>query len=59
MATAEDVGFPVFTYYLPSGEYRTEQSVLILPGGGYVGVSSPKEGHRPNIATHRVVIRCH
>lgn len=47
MATAEDVGFPVFTYYLPSGEYRTEQSVLILPGGGYVGVSSPKEGHRP------------
>lgn len=47
LATAEDAGLPTFTYYLPSDEYRTGQSVLILPGGGYGSVSSPKEGHRP------------
>lgn len=46
-ATPEDAGLPTFTYYLPSSEYRTGQSVLILPGGGYWLVSTPKEGHRP------------
>lgn len=45
---SEDDGpFPRLTYYLPSEEYRTGQSVLILPGGGYWLVSSAKEGHRP------------
>jgi acetyl esterase/lipase len=39
--------FPRFTYYLPSEEYRTGTSVLILPGGGYGMVSTQKEGHRP------------
>jgi acetyl esterase/lipase len=46
-ASAEDLDFPTFTYYLPSDEFRTGQSVLILPGGGYHLVSSAKEGHRP------------
>lgn len=45
--TGADIGLPTFTYYLPSEEYRTGQSVLILPGGGYGLVSTPKEGHRP------------
>jgi len=44
--SAEDNVFPRFTYYLPSDEYRTGTSVLILPGGGYGLVSTPKEGHR-------------
>ena len=39
--------FPNLTFYLPSGEYRTGMTVLILPGGGYGLVSSAKEGHRP------------
>lgn len=46
-ATAEDAGLPTFTFYLPSAEFRTGQSMLILPGGGYWLVSTPKEGHRP------------
>ena len=33
--------------YLPSAEHRTGQSMLVLPGGGYSMVSTPKEGHRP------------
>ena len=44
---ASEPDFPTFTYYLPSEEYRTGQSVLILPGGGYHLVSTAKEGHRP------------
>jgi acetyl esterase/lipase len=47
MPSDADGAFPNLTYYLPSDEYRTGQSVLILPGGGYGLVSSPKEGHRP------------
>ncbi|MEX2606480.1 MAG: alpha/beta hydrolase [Kiritimatiellia bacterium] len=43
----EDGELPRLTVYLPSEEYRTGQSVLILPGGGYGGLSSAKEGHRP------------
>jgi acetyl esterase/lipase len=43
----DETDFPTFTYYLPSEEYRTGQSVLILPGGGYHLVSTAKEGHRP------------
>jgi acetyl esterase/lipase len=39
--------FPRFTYYLPSEEYRSGQSMLVLPGGGYGLVSTAKEGHRP------------
>lgn len=56
LSSAEDAGLPVFTYYLPSDEYRTGQSVLILPGGAYALVSSPKEGHRPAqlLAAHGV-----
>ncbi len=46
-AQADDLDFPRLTYYLPSEEYRTGQTVLILPGGGYGLVSSAKEGHRP------------
>lgn len=46
-ASAEDADFPTLTYYLPSAEHRTGQSVLILPGGGYEMVATPKEGHRP------------
>ncbi len=46
LASDADGEFPRFTYYLPSDEYRTGASVLILPGGGYGGVSTPKEGHR-------------
>lgn len=46
-ASAEDAGLPQLTYYLPSAEHRTGQSVLVLPGGGYGMVSAPKEGHRP------------
>ena len=42
-----DGDLPRLTYYLPSDEFRSGQSVLILPGGGYQLVSSPKEGHRP------------
>lgn len=47
LASEADEDFPTFTYYLPSEEYRTGQSVLILPGGGYHLVSTAKEGHRP------------
>jgi len=46
-ASPEDGEFPRLTYYLPSDEYRSGQSVLVLPGGGYHMVSSAKEGHRP------------
>jgi acetyl esterase/lipase len=46
-AGPEDGELPRLTIYLPSEEYRTGQSVLILPGGGYGMVSSAKEGHRP------------
>lgn len=42
-----DGDFPTFTYFLPSKEHRTGQSILILPGGGYHVVSSSKEGTRP------------
>jgi acetyl esterase/lipase len=47
LASAEDGELPRLTYYLPSDEFRTGQSILILPGGGYGMVSTPKEGHRP------------
>lgn len=47
LAGPEDGDLPRLTVYLPSEEYRTGQSVLILPGGGYGGLSSAKEGHRP------------
>lgn len=52
----EDGPFPRLTYYLPSDEYRTGQSILILPGGGYGLVSSAKEGHRPAqyLASHGI-----
>lgn len=46
-ASPEDGNLPTLTLYLPSEEYRTGQTVLILPGGGYGMVSSAKEGHRP------------
>lgn len=46
-AGPDDQNFPRLTHYLPSDEYRTGQTVLILPGGGYGLVSSAKEGHRP------------
>jgi len=46
-ASVEDGELPRLTVYLPSDEYRTGQTVLILPGGGYGGLSTPKEGHRP------------
>jgi acetyl esterase/lipase len=42
-----DGDLPRLTVYLPSEEYRTGQSVLVLPGGGYSFLSSAKEGHRP------------
>ncbi len=44
---AEDIELPTLTYYLPSNEYRSGQSMLLLPGGGYRRLSSFKEGHRP------------
>jgi acetyl esterase/lipase len=47
LASAEDGALPTLTTYLPSDEYRTGQSRLICPGGGYNITSSPKEGHRP------------
>jgi acetyl esterase/lipase len=47
LATPEDGVLPRLTYYLPSDEHRTGQTILILPGGGYGMVSTPKEGHRP------------
>jgi acetyl esterase/lipase len=43
----EDGPFPTLTCYTPSDEYATGHYVLVLPGGGYGFVSSPKEGHRP------------
>ncbi|MCC5844153.1 MAG: alpha/beta hydrolase [Verrucomicrobia bacterium] len=46
-AGPDDQKFPNLTWYLPSEEHRTGQTVLILPGGGYGLVSSAKEGHRP------------
>lgn len=46
-AMLESSPLPRLTYYLPSEEYRTGQTVLILPGGGYGRLSSAKEGHRP------------
>jgi acetyl esterase/lipase len=45
--STQDGTLPRLTYYLPSDEYRTGQSMLILPGGGYEMVSTAKEGHRP------------
>lgn len=42
-----DGNFPAITFYMPSIECRTGQSVLLLPGGGYHMVSLPNEGHRP------------
>ena len=58
LSSAEDAGLPAFTYYLPSDEYRTGQSVLILPGGAYARVSTAKEGHRPAqlLAAHGVAV---
>ena len=47
LAGPEDGVLPRLSYYLPSDEYRTGQTILILPGGGYGMVSTPKEGHRP------------
>lgn len=46
-SSPEDGELPRLTVYLPSDEHRTGQTVLILPGGGYSTVSTPKEGHRP------------
>lgn len=46
-AGPEDGELPRLTLYRPSAEYRTGQTVLILPGGGYQRVSTEKEGHRP------------
>ena len=46
-ASPDDAPFPTLHYYLPSPEFRTGQTVLLLPGGGYGLVSLPKEGHRP------------
>ena len=46
-ASPDDGVFPRLTFYLPSAEHRTGQTVLIFPGGGYEMVSTPKEGHRP------------
>jgi len=46
-ASNEDGDFPRLTLYLPSPEYRSGHIVLILPGGGYGGVCTAKEGHRP------------
>jgi len=57
-ASEEDGDFPRFTYYLPSGEYRTGASVLILPGGGYGLVSTAKEGHRPAMLLSSHGIAC-
>lgn len=56
LASDHDGVFPRFTYYLPSEEYRHGASVLILPGGGYGRVSTPKEGHRPaqRLASHGI-----
>lgn len=55
-ALPEDGELPRLTYYLPSAEFRTGQSVLVLPGGGYNMISAPKEGHRPAqwLAVHGV-----
>jgi|SRR5690606_5059294 len=55
-ASDEDAGLPRLTYYLPSDEFRTGQSVLVIPGGGYRLVSSAKEGHRPAqlLASHGI-----
>jgi acetyl esterase/lipase len=55
-ASPDDGPFPRFTYYLPSEEFRTGQTMLILPGGGYSLVSTAKEGHRPAqfLASHGV-----
>jgi len=46
-AGPEDGELPRLTLYRPSAEYRTGQTLLILPGGGYQRVSTEKEGHRP------------
>ena len=37
---------PSLTVYLASNEFQTGQMVVICPGGGYGGLSVPKEGHR-------------
>lgn len=47
LAAEEDDVFPRMTVYLPSPEYRSGASMLILPGGGYGNLSIDKEGHRP------------
>ncbi|WPJ95021.1 alpha/beta hydrolase [Coraliomargarita algicola] len=39
-------GLPRLTMYLPSPELRSGQAMIICPGGGYGGLSVPKEGHR-------------
>lgn len=39
-------GLPRLTVYLPSEDFRTGQGLVICPGGGYGGLSVPKEGHR-------------
>ncbi|MDF3130531.1 alpha/beta hydrolase [Kiritimatiellaeota bacterium B1221] len=46
-ASEADGEFPNLTVYLPAADHRTGQTVLILPGGGYQGVCSDREGHRP------------
>ena len=43
----EDDLFPRMTLYVPSPEYRSGASLLILPGGGYGHLAIDKEGHRP------------
>ncbi len=55
-AIPDEGSLPRLTYYLPSDEFRTGQTVLILPGGGYEMVSTPKEGHRPAqmLASHGI-----
>ena len=55
-ASTDDADFPTLTYYRPSAEYRTGQSVLVIPGGGYGMVATAKEGHRPAqfLATHGI-----
>lgn len=56
LASDADNGLPKLTTYLPSDEFRTGQSVLICPGGGYGMTSTPKEGHRPAqlLASHGI-----
>jgi acetyl esterase/lipase len=41
-----DITQPTITAYLPSPELATGTAVVILPGGGYAGVSIVKEGYQ-------------